>query len=159
MKKNNIFNPYKKFTAMKSSLFYWIISISVLLMSCNQLSQEEQKFDALMQEVIDVHDEVMPKMGEISSLIRELESKIDTTEQGKSYANAQQDLKDAYDFMMTWMGDFSNTFPDHEDDGDIDSTKLSTQMKLLQKEEVKVIQLKDQINSSIENAKKLLGKS
>jgi enamine deaminase RidA (YjgF/YER057c/UK114 family) len=112
-----------------------------------------------MKKVIDVHDEVMPKMGEMSNLIKELESKIDTTVQGKSYAKAQQDVKDAYDFMMTWMSDFSDKFPHEEEGGKADSEKISSQMKLLREEEIKVHSLKDQINSSITNAKQLLEKS
>ncbi len=144
---------------MKSSFFYLAFVFLFTLTSCNQLSKEEEKFDALMQEVIDVHDEVMPKMGEMSTLIRSLEAKIDTTAQGKKYAKAQQDLKDSYDFMMTWMGDFSNTFPQKENETNADASNLSEQMKSLEKEEVKVNQLRDQINSSIKNAKELLENS
>ncbi len=143
---------------MKASFFYSIAIIIVLFTSCNQLSKEEQEFDILMQQVIDVHDEVMPKMGEMSTLIRELEAKIDTTANGQRYAKTQQDVKDAYDYMMTWMGDFSNTFP-HETDDKISKEKLSSQIKLLKEEDIKVKKLRDQINSSIKNAKELLEKS
>ncbi|TPN85225.1 hypothetical protein [Aquimarina algicola] len=132
---------------------------AIATLSCNQLSKEEQEFDALMQKVIDVHDEVMPKMGEISSLIKELKPKIDTTAQGQEYAQAQQKLKDSYDFMMTWMSDFSETFPHEEEETKVDTEKLATQMKLLKEEEVKVNKLKNQINSSIAEAKKILGKT
>ncbi len=140
---------------MKPSFFYYAL-IALIVVSCNQLSEEEQKFDALMEEVISVHDEVMPKMGEISSLIKELEPKIDTTETGKSYAKAQQDLKDAYDFMMTWMSDFSEKFPHDEE---TDANKVSSQIKILKEEEIEVNKLRDKINSSIRNAKELLEKS
>ncbi|WP_128755246.1 hypothetical protein [Aquimarina sediminis] len=144
---------------MKLPLIYSILSITLLFTSCNQLSKEEQEFDLLMQKVIDVHDEVMPKMGEMSSLIKDLETKIDTTSQGKSYAKAQQDVKDSYDFMMTWMSDFSDKFPYESKENKVDAEKLSSQMELLKKEEVKVNKLRDQINSSIKNAKQLLKKS
>ncbi len=140
---------------MKPSFFYYAL-IALIVVSCNQLSEEEQKFDALMEEVISVHDEVMPKMGEISSLIKELEPKIDTTETGKSYAKAQQDLKDAYDFMMTWMSDFSEKFPHDEE---TDANEVSSQIKILKEEEIEVNKLRDKINSSIRNAKELLEKS
>ncbi|MBQ0735533.1 hypothetical protein [Aquimarina celericrescens] len=140
---------------MKPSFFYYVL-IVLIVVSCNQLSEEEQKFDALMEEVISVHDEVMPKMGEISSLIKELEPKIDTTETGKSYAKAQQDLKDAYDFMMTWMSDFSEKFPHDEE---TDANEVSSQIKILKEEEIEVNKLRDQINSSIRNARELLEKS
>lgn len=141
---------------MKLSFLY--TSLLLLFISCNQLSKEEQEFDALMQNVIDVHDEVMPKMGEMSSLIKELETKIDSTSQGQSYAKAQQDIKDAYDYMMTWMSNFSDTFPPTDKETKTDLKEISKQMKLLKEEEVKVHALRDQINSSIENAKQLLQK-
>ncbi|WP_159090948.1 hypothetical protein [Aquimarina aquimarini] len=144
---------------MKLSFLYSALLALLICVSCNQLSKEEQEFDVLMQKVIDVHDEVMPKMGEMSSLIKDLESKIDTTAQGQSYAKAQKDVKDAYDFMMTWMSDFSDQFPHEEESSKTDPEKLSSQMKLLKEEEVKVTKLKEQINSSIENAKQLLQKS
>ncbi len=144
---------------MKIPFIYSILTLLAIFTSCNQLSKEEQEFDILMQKVIDVHDEVMPKMGEMSGIIKELETKIDTTAQGQSYAKAQQDVKDAYDFMMSWMSEFSDTFPHQEEDQKVDAEKMSLQIKLLQKEEVKVNKLKDQINASIENAKQILKKS
>ncbi len=143
---------------MKLSILYTSLLAFFLCTSCNQLSKEEQEFDALMQQVIDVHDEVMPKMGEMSTLIKDLESKIDTTAQGQSYAKAQQGVKDAYDYMMTWMSDFSTKFPHNEENSKISAEKLASQMKLLKEEKVNVDRLKEQINSSIENAKKTLNK-
>jgi len=135
------------------------IIASLLIFSCNQLSKEEQEFDALMQKVIDVHDEVMPKMGTMSSLIKDLESKIDTTAVGQSHAKAQKELKDSYDFMMDWMEDFTSKFPHGEENKADDMEKFTAKMKTLQEEEIEVNKLKDQINSSIDNAKKLLEKS
>ncbi|WP_299261541.1 hypothetical protein [uncultured Aquimarina sp.] len=146
---------------MKTNRLYYLLFILGLILnvSCNQLSKEEQEFDALMQNVIDVHDEVMPQMGTMSSLIKDLEPKIDTTATGKSYANAQKDLKDSYDFMMDWMSDFSTKFPHGEENTTKDIEKFTAKMKMLQEEEIEVNKLKDQINSSINNAKKLLEKS
>ncbi|WP_298549050.1 hypothetical protein [uncultured Aquimarina sp.] len=141
-------------------LYCFLFTLGLIFnVACNQLSKEEQEFDALMQKVIDVHDEVMPKMGTMSSLIKDLEPKIDTTATGKSYATAQKDLKDSYDFMMDWMGDFSNKFPHGEENTTKDIEKFTAKMKMLQEEELEVKKLRDQINSSINNAKKLLEKS
>jgi len=112
-----------------------------------------------MQNVIDVHDEVMPKMGTISSLIKELEPKIDTTATGVSYATAQKDLKKSYDHMMDWMSDFSTKFPHGEENNADDIEKFTAKMEILKEEKVEVNELKNQINSSIETAQKLLGKS
>ncbi|MDH7448328.1 hypothetical protein [Aquimarina sp. 2201CG14-23] len=146
---------------MKNSNIHYILCILGLLVffSCNQLSKEEQEFDTLMQKIIDVHDEVMPKMGQMSTLIKELESKIDTTSQGKNYAKAQKDLKDSYDFMMDWMSDFSTKFPYGEENTADDKEKFNTKMKMLEQEEIEVNKLRDQINSSIDQADKLLDQS
>jgi len=144
---------------MKISFIFLSLCLSVLTISCNQISKEEQEFDVLMQKVIDVHDEVMPKMGEMSSLIKDLEPKIDTTITGKSHAKAQKELKDSYDFMMDWMSDFSNKFPQEEEITADNMEKFTAKMKMLQEEEKEVNKLKVQINSSIDNAKKLLQKS
>lgn len=155
-------NSFKLLTIQKNKIMklsFLFTSLLFLLISCNQLSKEEQEFDVLMQNVIDVHDEVMPKMGEMSSLIKELKTKVDSTSQGQSYAKAQQDIKDAYDYMMTWMSNFSDTFPPVDKEATVDSKEISKQIKLLKDEEVKVNTLRDQINSSIENAKQLLQKS
>lgn len=131
--------------------------LAIALSSCgNQLSKEEQEFDTLMQQVINVHDEVMPKMGEISSLIKNLEPKIDTTAIGKSYAKAQTELKDSYDYMMRWMSGFSDKFPYEEKDKKLNPEQLAKKMKLLQQEEIEVKKMRDQVNASIENAKKML---
>lgn len=146
---------------MKTTKLYFFLVIAGFLfnISCNQLSKEEQEFDTLMQKIIDVHDEVMPKMGTMSSLIKDLEPKIDTTAIGKSHANAQKNLKDSYDFMMDWMGDFSTKFPHGEENNVEDVEKFTKKMKMLQEEETEVNKLKDQINSSIDTAKKLLEKA
>ena len=146
---------------MKNNKYYLFTAILglILIFSCAQLSQEERKYDALMQKIIDVHDEVMPKMGEISSLIKDLDNKIDTTSVGQSHQKAQNDLKDSYDFMMDWMNDFSSKFPHDEEITNDDIEKFNTKLKLLEEEEIKVNKLKNQINSSIDQAKKLLKKS
>lgn len=144
---------------MKTTFIYTALSAFILFISCNKLSKQEQEFDILMEKVIGVHDEVMPKMGNMSALIKELEPKIDTTSQGQQYKNAQTELKKSYDFMMKWMGDFGNKFPPSNDENTpITEEKLAKNIAMLQKEEVLVHDLKNQINSSIKNAKDLLKK-
>lgn len=133
-----------------------ILTAFLIASSCNSLSKEEQAFDSKMQEIIDVHDEVMPKMGEMSALIKNLESKIDSTTATKSYQKAQQDLKDGYDFMMEWMSDFSQKFPHDEKNKKFSKEELTAKMKMLEEEEAEVKKLKDHITSSIQNAKSVL---
>ena len=141
---------------MKKHIVY-ILSIG-LVFACNEITKEEKKFDATMQEIITIHDEVMPKMGKISSLIRELEAKIDTTAIGQAHADAQEDLKDSYDFMMEWMADFSEKFPSGEEVTSKDPEILAKKMDVLEKEKTEVYIMRDQISSSIKNAQAILKK-
>ncbi|MDX1364592.1 hypothetical protein [Arenibacter latericius] len=107
-----------------------------------------------MKEVIAIHDEVMPKMGTIGSLISELDAKIEKSDSTESYTKARQDLKDAHKSMMDWMRNFGDRF-----DGDEimkGKTLTEEKQKWLDEEEVKVNTLRDQINSSIKNAEELL---
>jgi len=132
------------------------ILIIALLASCNSNQKKEDEFDTIMQEVINVHDEVMPKMGNLGTLIKKLDSHIDTTATSKPYIKAQEDLKKSYDSMMEWMQDFSKKFPYNEKVTAEDPTNFESKMKLLITEKEEVYALKEQINTSIENANTLL---
>jgi len=88
------------------------LAIMFALNSCNQKpSKEAQEFNSLIKEVLAVHDEVMPKMGEMGKLSSELKAKADTTEAGKIYRKALDSLGNAHDAMMKWMENFSTKFP------------------------------------------------
>ncbi|BFP41536.1 hypothetical protein FGF1_23810 [Flavobacteriaceae bacterium GF1] len=109
-----------------------------------------------MQNVMAIHDEVMPKMGKLGKLVGELKSKVDTTETGKQYEVAMKDLQDAHDSMMDWMRGFGDRF---DSDEILKGKELTPQkQKWLDEEEEKVKAMREQINSSIERAEALLGK-
>ena len=58
-----------------------VLALVVLLHSCKDNAKEEAT--SQMEQVMMIHDEVMPKMGKLSKLVADLKSKVDTTEQGK----------------------------------------------------------------------------
>ncbi|WP_297791618.1 hypothetical protein [uncultured Eudoraea sp.] len=127
--------------------------ILVIFISCKE---KEKKSESLtqMKEVMAIHDEVMPKMGTISKLVAELKPKVDSTEAGMSYGNAMKDLQAAHKSMMDWMKGFGDRFTSDEI---LNGAALTEQkQEWLNEEEEKVKALKIQINSSIENAEKLL---
>ncbi len=131
-------------------LFFALILLTSLSYSCKDTKQDTSQ----MKEVIAIHDEVMPKMGTIGSLISELDAKIEKSDSTESYTKARQDLKDAHKSMMDWMRNFGDRF-----DGDEimkGKTLTEEKQKWLDEEEVKVNTLRDQINSSIKNAEELL---
>ncbi|MEN1786129.1 MAG: hypothetical protein AAGF77_13470 [Bacteroidota bacterium] len=131
-----------------------ILSLGFFIVACKQ-EKKENEGPSQMEEVMAIHDEVMPKMGHIGELIATLRPKIDTTATGKAYEKAMIDLQKANKTMMTWMKGFGDRFDSSEI---LEEKELSPEKQVrLNEEEVKVKALRDQINTSITNAEQLLG--
>ena len=110
-----------------------------------------------MEEVMAIHDEVMPKMGAISKLIAELKPKVDSSEVGKENLKAIRDLQDAHKSMMDWMKVFGERF-DYEEI--MNGKELTIEKQgWLKEEEVKVNELREKINTSIANAERVLAEN
>lgn len=132
---------------------FTLIVILVLSLSCKQTKKVDDD-PTQMEEVMMVHDEVMPKMGKLSKLVAELKTKVDTTATGKKYETAMKDLQDANKSMMDWMMGFGERF---DSDEILEGKALSPEKQVwLNEEEEKVKTLKEQINTSIDNAEVLL---
>lgn len=134
--------------------------IAVVFLISNISCKDEKKVDEnasenQMAKVMAIHDEVMPKMSVMGKMVGELSSKEDSTELGLQYKNARKGLQDAHKAMMDWMQGFGNRF----DSDEILNGKALTPQKQswLDEEEVKIKALREQINTSIANAEKLLG--
>lgn len=140
---------------MKKYIFFALFGGSLALLSCKQ-EKKASEGPTQMENVMAIHDEVMPKMGKLGKLVGELKSKVDTTEVGQTYEVAMKDLQAANTAMMDWMVNFGNRFDSAEI---LDGKALTEQKQIwLDEEEEKVKALKEQINSSIEKAESLLGK-
>lgn len=134
---------------------YLTILLLTLSFSCKE-KEKEVEGPSQMEQVMAIHDEVMPKMSTLGKLVGELNTKIDTTESGLKYEAAMKDLQAAHNSMMDWMKGFGDRF---DSDEILNGKALSDEkQKWLDLEEVKVKDLKEQINSSIANAEALLGK-
>ena len=131
-----------------------IISLSMLLfLSCKQEKATTESITQ-MKNVIMIHDEVMADMGKLAKLVDELKGKVDTTETGKEYNRAMKDLQLAHTAMMDWMHGFGDRF---DSDEILNGKSLSEEKrKWLDEEEAKVKALREQINTSIQNAEELL---
>ncbi|MBD0777003.1 hypothetical protein HPE56_04280 [Maribacter sp. ANRC-HE7] len=134
--------------------------IAVVFLISNISCKDEKKVDEnasenQMAKVMAIHDEVMPKMSVMGKMVGELSSKEDSTELGLQYKNARKGLQDAHKAMMDWMQGFGNRF----DSDEILNGKALTAQKQswLDEEEAKIKALREQINTSIANAEKLLG--
>ncbi|MAN27817.1 MULTISPECIES: hypothetical protein [Mesonia] len=145
---------------MKKTLVF--IFAGILLVSCGEkqkASKEKQHYDESIDEILVVHDEVMPKMGALSSLIEKTETKIDTTEIGKEFENVNQELKQAHELMMTWMKDFGEKFPNALVDTTYSKEEYEKREPILSAEKEEVKEMKDRVNKSIEKAQELLTKT
>ena len=137
---------------MKKLLILSVSLFSVLFFSCKD--NEKSQTQTQMQQVMAVHDEVMPKMSSISKLISQLDAKIQAGDSTETYIKASQDLKDANKAMFDWMKGFSDRFDREEI---MNGKALSAEkQKFLDEEEAKVKALRDQMNSSISNAEEIL---
>ena len=129
-----------------------ILALNFLLLGCKD--QDKTTGLSQMEEVMSIHDEVMPKMSTLAKLVGELKSKADSTEQGLKYATAMEDLQDSHKAMMDWMQGFGSRFTSDEI---LNGAPLSEEkQEWLDEEEKKVIALKKQILESIEEAQGLL---
>lgn len=124
----------------------------VLLFSCQHNPKESEKY-AQMERILAIHDEVMPEMGAISGLINQLEPKFLADSTLVVYGVVVEELKQANGAMMQWMMDFSEDFTTDEIMGKtkIDETKQTD----LDRYEVSIIRLKEQMLGAIEKAKNL----
>jgi hypothetical protein len=107
-----------------------------------------------MEQVMAIHDSVMPEMSTISRLVGQLKPLADSTEAGQTYQKAMVDLQEAHTAMMDWMKGFGDRF-DHEEI--MKGKELSAEkQQWLKEEEVKVKQMAEQVKGSIARARALL---
>jgi len=132
-----------------------------VVLACNtEADKLSEEFNAKMDIAIEAHDDVMPKMSKIGTLINELEGEIDSLNR-ESHEAAMKDLQLGHDRMMGWMKTFGNNFsPDEIQNGlqteNLDSIKLK--LELIEKNSTAAEDMKNLINSSIERAEGLLNK-
>lgn len=87
------------------------IRVFVLFFILNLTSCKNNETENLHKEIMAIHDEIMPKTGEIGYLYLALRKKvlIDSTisvEQKRILSKQADDLEKAEDEMMVWMNDY-----------------------------------------------------
>ncbi|PZX50465.1 hypothetical protein LV84_04028 [Algoriphagus ratkowskyi] len=122
---------------MKRTILFFIFTSFLVLNSCGPKGPSENV--KLREEVIEVHDEVMPKMGQLKLLerkslekVEELESKdsIDSTELAK-YKAIAYDLNQSHEAMFDWMHQYETE--DGEKSNEELKQYLEDQMELISK--------------------------
>ena len=127
-----------------------ILTGALLLGAC----AEENKAPTRMEQVIAIHDSVMPEMSTISRLVGRLKPLADSTQNGQPYRKAMEDLKEAHSAMMDWMRGFGERFDYAET---MEGKELSPEkQEWLREEEVKVKEMADKVTLSIARARALL---
>jgi len=127
---------------------------AMVLLSCKETKTNEGTTQSKMEAVVAVHDELMPKMSTIGQLIGKLESSQDTLHDVSKKEQAIVALKEANKSMMDWMKDFGKSFDSEEI---LKGKALSEEKeKLLVTFEKSVADLKEQMNTAIQDAESLL---
>ncbi|MEH6760331.1 MAG: hypothetical protein V7687_04105 [Maribacter arcticus] len=122
--------------------------------SCKESKKAEET--SRMEQVMDIHNEVMPKMGTLGKLVGQLKPMADSLGAESIEAKAMKDLQQANKSMMDWMQGFGNRF-DYEET--MNGKELSEEKEQwLKEEEEKVKKVKEDINSSIQRAEEILKK-
>jgi hypothetical protein len=122
-----------------------------LLTACGGNGEAIEKEEALLKEVFEIHDAVMPRMSEIVALkgqLKELET--DTTKALEAQAAISQ-LEKAEEGMMDWMNKFTQPEKLRE------SKKHEEIMSYLDGEKQRITKVRDDMNNSIETAQRMLG--
>lgn len=138
---------------MKSTISLILIAF-LLITSCSDKKDNTQ--EDLLKKVMAVHDEIMPKMGDIMKYKKQLKAKIDELSEAGAEENAGQiaklkkgveDLENSHEGMMNWMHEFDRNFESEVQDEVI--AYMKDQM-------TKIESVGKMTNTAIANAKELL---
>lgn len=136
---------------MKTFLSIFIMS-AILLVACEEKPKET---DVMYKKVMEVHDEIMPKMGDIMKLKKQLREKIaelNTSAEAdsvkiSSLELAIADLDNSHEEMMGWMRQFNRDF-----EGMVNEEIL----KYLNDQKGRIDKVGQVTNAAIQNAKEQL---
>ena len=133
---------------------YFVLTALFFITSCGDRKDTEQ--DQLLKKVMEVHDEIMPKMSDLMKYTKQLKAQIDElTEAGdvenkdkiEELKKAVQDLENSHDGMMSWMREFDRNF-----EGKVQEEV----MEYLNDQMTKIETVGLQTNEALKNAEKLL---
>jgi len=139
-----------------SKTFIYFIFSLIALKACGPGSTEEIcdtvqcEQQLLYDQVIELHDEVMPKLSQISTLKSEIEAKMEASGDSierSEWLQLMLQLDEADESMWVWMRQFKP---------DMDSTVTVEDMAYLETQLKEVAEVAQNINGSIERSKKAL---
>ncbi len=129
---------------------FLLITITVLCFSC-QSNKGEVDLKALKDEVFEIHDEVMPKMGNLRNVRKSLMLQADSLQAIDSSAaavliNASDAIAAANEGMMDWMRNFDPNFEGTDEEV----------LKYLNDQKASITKVRTDMLESLENGEKLL---
>ena len=141
---------------MKKLFILGALVLSMVACKNKEAQPEAPAGPTQMEQVVAMHDELMPKMSTIGELISKLEANIDSTNVDSIKVKTIDELKHANHSMMTWMKDFGGAF---ETDEIMNGAELSEEKKAALNEfENSVHALQAEMETAIENAQAALEK-
>jgi hypothetical protein len=139
---------------MRDKLFSFFLALSILgIISCRPtVNPEKEQEKAVLNDIMAVHDKVMPQMGELNTLQQKLYADakhVTDATLKQTYTSAAEKLEKADDAMMDWMGQFKGSFEGMTHDQIM--TYLNTQ-------KVKVSEMQLIFDKNMQEAKQLFEK-
>lgn len=133
---------------MKQSFALVFAALLIGFTGCSPKQNEEDQNKSLYNQVMDIHDEVMPSMGELNRLKRELKEKIENSpdlvaDKKKEVEETILLIDSASKAMMVWMREFS---PEDYTEGEL-TEYLKSEMKRVQ-------QVKETMLDALEKGRK-----
>jgi hypothetical protein len=138
---------------MKTTKLFVFVLLTIT-MACTGSKKEKEAWTALKDQVMTVHDEIMPKMGELMSLRKQLEDKATALKESGADASEvealmqiSKDLDNSHEKMMQWMREYDPTF-----EGMVEQEIMT----YLEDQKKKIERVGILTNESIEKAKQAL---
>lgn len=130
--------------------FLYLIPL-LFILSCQPSGKEQVDLKALKNEVFDIHDEVMPKMGDLRRVRKAIMLQADSIQALDSVGadrliEASDKLAAANESMMDWMRNF---------DPDFEGT-YEERLQYLNQQKEGIIQVRDDMLSSLEAGEKII---
>ncbi|MFT7382339.1 MAG: hypothetical protein ACI9Z3_002233 [Roseivirga sp.] len=111
--------------------------------------------EALVNEVLNIHDEVMPKIGEVMALRKKVLDKVEGSTNPDELRDIAKSLEEAQQGMMLWMNDWSKNSAPFVNNEKTQEEK----MDYLNAEKQRVTKVKDDIEKAIKEGKAAINKN
>ena len=140
---------------MKTSIILVFVTL-IFTFACNE--KKKNAVEELKEKVFAVHDEIMPKMGDIMRYKKQLNKRIDDLNDAGADENAEkitelkkvvEELDSSQEGMMNWMHEFNSNFDDMVED---------QILKYLNDQMTKIENVAKATNKALNDAEEILSK-